>query len=174
MALHDSGYRTMLAGKYMNSWPCDPRAEFDRWACVATPEISSLSLIDPIVNIDGVWQKKTGYEPNVLEDLASDFIQDTPADQPFFVMYTPTTPHLPADDPSYADMPVSPPRGPSFNVNTLTSATVHVLAGGRRSPRKRSPPRTSTTCPWRTRRGRSTTRSTRCSDRSATGPRTRS
>ena len=64
------------------------------------PEISSLSLIDPIVNIDGVWQKKTGYEPNVLEDLASDFIQDTPADQPFFVMYTPTTPHLPADDPT--------------------------------------------------------------------------
>ena len=44
MALHDAGYRTMLAGKYMNSWPCDPRAEFDRWACVATPEISSLSL----------------------------------------------------------------------------------------------------------------------------------
>ena len=29
MALHDAGYRTMLAGKYMNSWPCDPRAEFD-------------------------------------------------------------------------------------------------------------------------------------------------
>ena len=29
-----SGYRTMLAGKYLNSWPCDPRAEFDRWVCV--------------------------------------------------------------------------------------------------------------------------------------------
>src|SRR6266496_2333704 len=33
-ALHGSGYRTMLAGKYLNSWPCTPRAEFDRWACV--------------------------------------------------------------------------------------------------------------------------------------------
>ena len=123
MALHDAGYRTMLAGKYMNSWPCDPRAEFDRWACVATPEISSLSLVDPMVNVDGVWQRKTGYEPDVLGNLASDFIKDTPADQPFFVMYTPTTPHLPADDPRYADMPVSPPRGPAFDVNTMTPAT---------------------------------------------------
>lgn len=123
MALHDVGYRTMLAGKYMNSWPCDPRAEFDRWACVATPEISSLSLIDPIVNVDGVWQTKTGYEPDVLGEMASNFIKETPADQPFFVMYTPTTPHLPADDPRYADMPVSPPRGPAFDANTMTPAT---------------------------------------------------
>ncbi len=23
-ALHDVGYRTMLAGKYLNSWPCTP------------------------------------------------------------------------------------------------------------------------------------------------------
>ena len=123
MALHDAGYPTMLAGKYMNSWPCDPRGEFDEWACVATPEISSLSLVDPMVNIDGVWQRKTGYEPDVLEDLASSFIKDTPDDQPFFVMYTPTTPHLPADDPRYADMPVSPPRGPEFDANTMTTAT---------------------------------------------------
>ncbi len=123
MALHDNGYRTMLAGKYMNSSPCLPRAEFDGWACVATPEISSLSLIDPVVNVDGVWQTKTGYEPDVLGDMASDFIKATPADQPFYVMFSPTTPHLPADDPRYADMPVSPPRGPAFDVNTMTPAT---------------------------------------------------
>ena len=41
-ALHDQGYHTMLAGKYLNSWPCDPRPEFDRWACTAAPELSSL------------------------------------------------------------------------------------------------------------------------------------
>ena len=76
-----------------------------------------------MVNIDGVWQRKTGYEPDVLEDMASDFIKNTPADQPFFVMYTPTTPHLPADDPRYASMPVTPPRGPAFDANTMTSAT---------------------------------------------------
>ncbi len=123
MALHDRGYRTMLAGKYMNSSPCIPRPEFDGWACVATPEISSLSLVDPVVNVDGVWQTKTGYEPDVLEEMASDFIKATPADQPFFVMFSPTTPHLPADDPRYASMPVSPPRGPAYDANTMSPAT---------------------------------------------------
>ena len=38
-ALHDIGYRTMLAGKYLNSWACTPRPEFDRWACVGTPSL---------------------------------------------------------------------------------------------------------------------------------------
>ncbi len=47
-ALHDSGYRTMLAGKYLNSWPCDPRAEYDQWVCVGTPEPSTYSLVDPM------------------------------------------------------------------------------------------------------------------------------
>jgi len=122
-ALHDRGYHTMLAGKYLNSWPCDPRPEFDSWACTATPELSSLSLIDPRVNVDGVWQTMTGYEPDILGSMASDFIQQTPSNQPFFVMYAPTTPHLPADDPRYDSMPVSPPRGPAFNVNTMTENT---------------------------------------------------
>lgn len=37
MALHDAGYRTMMAGKYLNSWAsCAPRPEFDRWSCVST------------------------------------------------------------------------------------------------------------------------------------------
>jgi N-acetylglucosamine-6-sulfatase len=122
-ALHDQGYRTMLAGKYLNSWPCDPRPEFDRWACTAAPELSSLSLVDPRVNLDGAWQTMTGYEPDILANLASNFIQQTPSDQPFFVMYAPTTPHLPADDPRYDYMPVTPPRGPAFDVNTMTQNT---------------------------------------------------
>jgi arylsulfatase A-like enzyme len=122
-ALHDVGYRTMLAGKYLNSWPCDPRPEFDRWACTAAPELSSLSLVDPNVNVDGVWQTMTGFEPDILASMASDFIRQTPTDQPFFVMYAPTTPHLPADDPRYNSMPVTPPRGPAFDVNTMTKNT---------------------------------------------------
>lgn len=119
-ALKDLGYRTMLAGKYVNSWPCTRRPEFDEWRCVATPEVSSLSLIDPMVNVDGQWEKFTGYEPDILTSMASDFIAQTPETQPFFVMYAPTSPHLPADDPRYSDMPVTPPRGPAFNVNTMT------------------------------------------------------
>jgi arylsulfatase A-like enzyme len=119
-ALHDSGYRTMLAGKYLNSWPCDPRAEFDQWVCVGTPEPSTYTLVDPLMNVNGQWRHFTGYQPDILAGMASDFIQQTPADRPFFVMYAPTTPHLPADDPRYEDMDVQPPRGGSFNANTLT------------------------------------------------------
>src|SRR5437763_17097842 len=33
-ALHSSGYRTAMTGKYLNSWPCGSRrAEFDLWVC---------------------------------------------------------------------------------------------------------------------------------------------
>ena len=38
-ALHDRGYRTMLAGKYLNSWPCEPRPEFDRWVVHQHPRL---------------------------------------------------------------------------------------------------------------------------------------
>jgi len=123
MALHDAGYRTMLAGKYLNSWPCSPRPEFDRWACVGGSETAHVSLLNPSINVDGTWAKYAGYQPDVLANFAKEFIAGTPANQPFFVMYTPRSPHLPADDPRYGEMPVSPPRGPTFNENTMTPGT---------------------------------------------------
>ena len=121
--LHDVGYRTMLAGKYLNSWPCHPRPEFDRWACTSTPPQSSYSLVDPTIEEDGTWTQFQGYQPDILASQVIDFIHSTPADQPFFAMYTPTSPHLPADDPRYDSMPVTPPRGPAFDQNTLTTSS---------------------------------------------------
>ena len=121
-ALHDSGYRTMLAGKYLNSWEtCGPRPEFDRWACVGAPEPSTYSLLNPWINEDGEWQHRSGYQTDVLADDVADFIGSTPEDRPFFAMYSPTSPHLPADDPRYEAMSVSAPRGPSFDQDTLTA-----------------------------------------------------
>jgi arylsulfatase A-like enzyme len=121
--LHDIGYRTMLAGKYLNSWPCDPRPEFDRWACTSTPPQSSYSLVDPFIEEDGSWTQFDGYQPDILANQVVDFIHSTPSDQPFFAMYTPTSPHLPADDPRYDSMPVTPPHGPAFDQNTLTTSS---------------------------------------------------
>ena len=121
-ALHDVGYQTMLAGKYLNSWPCVPRAEFDRWACVGTPEPSTYSMINPLINEDGTWHQYVGYQTDILASQVVDFIDATPRDEPFFAMYSPTTPHLPSDDPRYDDMPVTAPRAPSFDENTLVDS----------------------------------------------------
>jgi arylsulfatase A-like enzyme len=123
MALQDAGYRTMLAGKYLNSWPCEPRPEFDRWVCTSTPDPSTTALTDPWINVDGKWSQYQGYQPDILGSMVTDFIDQTPDDQPFFAMYTPTSPHLPADDPRYDDMKVSPPRGKAFNANTMNAGT---------------------------------------------------
>jgi N-acetylglucosamine-6-sulfatase len=120
-ALHGSGYRTMLAGKYLNSWPCTPRAEFDRWACVGTPTPSTYSMIDPVINEDGAWTRYVGYQTDILAGQLVDFIHSTPDTTPFFAMYSPTTPHLPSDDPRYDDVPITPPHGPSFDEDTLTA-----------------------------------------------------
>ena len=118
-ALHDVGYRTMLAGKYLNSWPCTPRSEFDRWACVGTPTPSTYSMVNPVINVDGVWSSYLGYQTDILADQLVDFVRSTPQDQPFFAMYSPTTPHMPSDDPRYDTMPITPPRDPSFDDDTV-------------------------------------------------------
>ena len=117
-ALHDQGYRTMLAGKYLNSAPCEPRPEFDQWECVSkTP--SRYSLVDPVIEINGELVSFQGYQTDILASHIVDFINDTPSDQPFFILYTPTSPHLPANDFRYEWMTVPPYRPPSFDEDTL-------------------------------------------------------
>ena len=58
-------------------------------------------MVNPCINEDGTWTQFDGYQTDILADRVVEFIQSTPADQPFFAMYTPTTPHMPADDPRY-------------------------------------------------------------------------
>ena len=124
MALHDAGYRTMMAGKYLNSWTtCGPRPEFDRWSCLSTPAPSTYSQVDPWINVDGTFTHFTGYQTDILASQVTSFIQETPADRPFFAIYAPTSPHSPADDPRYAGMPVTVPRPPNWNIETRTAGT---------------------------------------------------
>jgi arylsulfatase A-like enzyme len=116
-ALHDRGYRTMLAGKYLNSMPCEPLPEFDRWVCSSVAP-SDYSLTDPLLNVDGRWQRFGGYTTTILARQAARFIKNTPSSQPFFVLYSPTSPHLPADDDRYEKLAVRPRRGPAFDQET--------------------------------------------------------
>jgi N-acetylglucosamine-6-sulfatase len=123
MSLHDAGYRTMLAGKYLNSWTsCSPRPEFDEWSCVGSPPPSTYSQVDPWINVDGTLTHFTGYQADILAHQVSDFVASTPAAQPFFAIYAPTTPHSPADDPRYDSMKVTVPRPPAWNMETRTTS----------------------------------------------------
>ena len=83
------------------------------------PSPSTYSMIDPVINEDGVWTGYDGYQTDILADQLVKFVQATPQDQPFFAMYSPTSPHMPSDDPRYDAMPITPPRDPSFDDDTV-------------------------------------------------------
>jgi N-acetylglucosamine-6-sulfatase len=127
-ALHAAGYRTMLDGKYLNSWrTCGRRPEFDNWICMGNG-LSSYTMVNPTLNVNGSWQNFQGYSTDILTQFASQFISSTPADVPFFLMYTPTTPHLPADDDRCFGIPVAPFRGPAYDEPTDTDGKPSYLA----------------------------------------------
>jgi len=110
--LHDSGYYTGITGKYLNSWPADARPEFDYWVGWKR------DIVNPEMNLFGVLQNVPGYMPYIIRDYAMDFLDKVPADKPFFLMFTPVTPHNPAtpapgDENLYSDL--APFRPPNFN-----------------------------------------------------------
>jgi arylsulfatase A-like enzyme len=115
-ALHDAGYRTGIAGKYLNGQTCDPLSEFDEWVC----ESQDLGHFyhDPLLNVNGTEIHESGFTTDILAGYTADFISSTPADQPFFAMYTPISPHLPANDPRCSAIPVAPHRTASFDEAT--------------------------------------------------------
>jgi arylsulfatase A-like enzyme len=118
-ALQASGYRTMMAGKYLNSEPCDPQPQFDEWVCTASDPFG-YTLVDPRMDVNGTTTRFTGFTTDILASYVADWIQGTPSDQPFFAMYTPPSPHLPANDPRCQSLPVAPVRDVGYYDDTLT------------------------------------------------------
>jgi len=117
-SLDELGYRTVLSGKYLNSHPCAvPRPEFDAWLCQAQGPPSGYSLTDPTLNLNGVWTQYTGYTTEIEADFLIDAIAGR--EEPFFAMFTPPSPHLPANDDRYASMPVPWTHPPSFDEDTM-------------------------------------------------------
>ncbi|MBI4260752.1 MAG: sulfatase-like hydrolase/transferase [Actinobacteria bacterium] len=116
--LDDAGYRTMLAGKYLNSHDCSPLPSWDRWVCAGEGG-SSYTKVDPTLNVDGNLIAHQGYTGRILADHAASFISESP--EPFFVLYSPTTPHGPLNDDRRPFYPAPYVRAPSYDEDTAST-----------------------------------------------------
>ncbi|MEV0284801.1 MULTISPECIES: sulfatase [unclassified Kribbella] len=108
--LHDSGYRTGMAGKYLNGLEDDPThipPGWDDWNAGVTKSL--YTGYDYTLNENGKMVEygsdPDDYQVDVVADKSVDFITDASSSgQPFFWYAAATAPHLPmAAPPRYAD-----------------------------------------------------------------------
>lgn len=115
--LHKNGYYTGLVGKYLNSWNGDARPEFDYWVTFFGGTVPN--YYDPDLNVNGKWQKMTGYITYLFKDYVNEFLDKaTSQRKPFLLIFAPNAPHPPytpakEDTLLYPDLP--PFRPPSYN-----------------------------------------------------------
>jgi arylsulfatase A-like enzyme len=90
--LKDAGYRTAIAGKFLNSWPLGTQPPyFDRWATGAKPHI------DPTFDVNGRVQTVDGYSTKLVGRFATQFLHGFEANDaaPWFLYVAPRSPHCP-------------------------------------------------------------------------------
>jgi arylsulfatase A-like enzyme len=96
-ALHDVGYHTLFAGKYVNGFPADGDVPVGWVEFYATGEIA---YTDFMLNENGVpatYSEESGaYSTDVLLEKVLDAIDITPIDTPLFLLYAPMAQHAPA------------------------------------------------------------------------------
>ena len=115
--LHKNGYYTGLVGKYLNSWDGNARPEYDYWVSFFGGTVPS--YYDPELNINGKWEKKTGYMTYLFEDYVKEYLDKaTSQRKPFFLLFAPNAPHAPytplkEDKGLLQDL--APFRPPSYN-----------------------------------------------------------
>lgn len=117
--LKQAGYRTSLAGKYINQYPSAGETSipqgWDDWHGVM--EDRTATSYDYFINDNGVISHPTEYQTDLLANRAADFINRS-GSQPFFMLVGPGAPHSPADPAErhlgrYAG--AQAPRTPAFN-----------------------------------------------------------
>ena len=115
--LHKNGYYAGIVGKYLNSWKGEPRPEFDYWVSFFGGTIPN--YYDPDLNINGKWEKKTGYITYLFKDYVLEFLDSASRqNKPFLLYFAPNAPHAPytplkEDKGLYNDLP--PVSYPSYN-----------------------------------------------------------
>jgi len=120
--LNANGYYTGLVGKYLNSWKGDARPEFDYWVSFFGGTVPN--YYDPNLNVNGTWEKKTGYITYLFKDYVIEFLQAAARQRkPFMLIFAPNAPHAPftpakEDKELLTDLP--PHRPPNFNEEDIT------------------------------------------------------
>jgi arylsulfatase A-like enzyme len=96
--LNQAGYRTGLAGKFLNLWPvANNPPNYDRWALLR-PE--NTGYFNSQFNVDGTVQTVPEYSTDYIRDYALDLLDTWEADndgRPWFLHVAPYAPHDPAD-----------------------------------------------------------------------------
>jgi arylsulfatase A-like enzyme len=95
--LSQAGYRTGMAGKFLNLWPVEQNPpHFDRWALLR-PEDSG--YYNSRFNVDGTVSIEPTYSTDFIRDYAADLIDEWETDdaRPWFLYVAPYAPHDPAD-----------------------------------------------------------------------------
>src|SRR5258706_2230378 len=130
--LHKNGYYTGLVGKYLNSWKGDARPEYDYWVSFFGGTLPN--YYDPNLNINGKWQKTTGYSTYLFKDYVVQFLdRATKQRKPFLLLFAPNAPHAPftplkEDNGLYTDLP--PYRPPSYNEEDLSDKPASIADRG--------------------------------------------
>jgi arylsulfatase A-like enzyme len=98
--LKDHGYRTAMAGKYLNRWPLrQPPPFFDRWA------LANGGYYDQPWQVDGRIRRVPTYSTTFIGDQALAYLAEFERDdaRPWFAYLAPFAPHDPrVPEPRYA------------------------------------------------------------------------
>src|SRR5262249_6895376 len=143
----DGGYRTALMGKYLNNYPGEQPDTYvpPRWDEWDVPSQGNMYVMYDYGLNENSHVVQHGHEPrdyltSVLDDKATPFVKRAARDdQPFFLMITPTAPHLPSTPPpdhqrEFAN--VHAPRGPAFDEVDVADKPAWLQAFPRLRPRQ--------------------------------------
>jgi len=136
--LQDDGYTTGLVGKYLNFYPWGGAPYvppgWDRWFAKENAD-ESTSYYDYEVVDQGIVRHygdaPEDYATDVLGAQALRFVQDAPADAPWFLYFSPNAPHLPwVPGPGHAGVfdDVEPPIPDLQTMNDVRGKPAYVQA----------------------------------------------
>ena len=141
--LHDAGYHTGIYGKYLNGYgPAAPYQApgWDEWHVFKNVAYFNYTLVENGTEV-AFGSADTDYSTDVLRDRAVQFIQNAPANQPFFLYFVPKAPHGPATPAprhvgSFSGIP--PWRPPNYNEADVSDKPAWVQAIPPWGPTKRA------------------------------------